>query len=280
MCNDNFGMCLRAGLDTTSFPIPNDEVALSIATTYPFTVSRETNLACISGHGVTCKPLLPILAEVICAVYENLVIQWLRCKVFFYSVRVGISWFSIRVIDGILEGCSVTDGIECMCGSAMYLITTGISKSQALIVLSSDVVTNRRFSSTKVMVLTGPRCWSYSWVISPEFMSYWRKTVRWPLNAWGMHSLVWSSCLTFQLRICSVCPRQGEIVRRKGSFHFRNAEYIVLSRYPIVSWSGHSYRTKSVGHHWKTSNPWQPWYDHKMYANNFRGYRCPTTVIN
>ena len=66
----------------------------------------------------------------------------------------------------------MTAGIECMCGSAMYLITTGMSKSQARMVLSSDVVTNRLFSSTKVMVFTGPRCWSYSCVISPEFMSY------------------------------------------------------------------------------------------------------------
>lgn len=74
----------------------------------------------------------------------------------------------------VLEGWSVTAGIECMWGSAIYLITTGISKSHALIVLSSEVVTNRRFSSTKVIVLTGPKCWSYSWVISPEFMSYYK----------------------------------------------------------------------------------------------------------
>lgn len=52
----------------------------------------------------------------------------------------------------------MTAGIECMCGSAMYFMTTGISKSQARMVLSSDVVTNRRFSSTNVMVLTGPKC--------------------------------------------------------------------------------------------------------------------------
>jgi len=72
----------------------------------------------------------------------------------------------------VLLGCKVTAGMECMCGSAMYLMTTGISQSHARIVLSSDVVTNRRFSSTKVIVLTAPRCWSYSWVISPEAMSY------------------------------------------------------------------------------------------------------------
>lgn len=49
---------------------------------------------------------------------------------------------------------------------------TGMSKSQTHIFLSSDVVMNRRFSSTNVMVLTGPKCRSYSCVISPERMSY------------------------------------------------------------------------------------------------------------
>ena len=39
----------------------------------------------------------------------------------------------------------------------MYLICTGMPNSQARIVLSSLVVTNRRPSSTKVIVLTAPR---------------------------------------------------------------------------------------------------------------------------
>ena len=85
MCNDNFGMSLHARLDPTSLPVPEDNVAFSITATYPFTIRGETNLTCISSHGMTCKPLLPILAEVICAVYENLIIQRLCCKVFFYS---------------------------------------------------------------------------------------------------------------------------------------------------------------------------------------------------
>jgi len=38
--------------------------------------------------------------------------------------------------------------------------------------LSSDVVTNLRFSSTNVIVLTAPRCRSYSWTISPDRTSH------------------------------------------------------------------------------------------------------------
>ena len=68
-------------------------------------------------------------------------------------------------------GCFVTAGIECMYGSAMYLITTGMSQSHPRIDLSSDVDKNRRFSSTNVSVLTGPKC-SYVCTISFIRVSY------------------------------------------------------------------------------------------------------------
>jgi hypothetical protein len=42
--------------------------------------------------------------------------------------------------------------------------------------LSSDVVTNLRFSSTNVIVLTAPRWRSYSWTISPDRTSHWKET--------------------------------------------------------------------------------------------------------
>ena len=41
--------------------------------------------------------------------------------------------------------------------------------------LSSDVLTKRRFSSTKVMVLTAPRWRSYSCTTSPVLMSHWER---------------------------------------------------------------------------------------------------------
>jgi len=45
--------------------------------------------------------------------------------------------------------------------------------SHTLRLLSSDVDTNRRFWSTNVIVLTAPRCRSYSCTISPDLMSHW-----------------------------------------------------------------------------------------------------------
>lgn len=69
-------------------------------------------------------------------------------------------------------GDNVTDGIECIVGSAIYFTSTGISHSHIRILLSSDVVTKRRFSSTNVIELTAPKCRSYSWTISPLRVSH------------------------------------------------------------------------------------------------------------
>lgn len=121
-----------------------------------------------------------------------------------------------------LLGESVTAGMECMLGSAMYLKSTGMSLKNTVTLnslwtpdrrmlptaqptegavlnfllknnpflyaslnvtyhshtrrlLSSDVLTNRRFSSTKVMVLTAPRWRSYSCTTSPVLMSHWNR---------------------------------------------------------------------------------------------------------
>lgn len=77
-------------------------------------------------------------------------------------------------------GDNVTAGIECIVGSAIYFMSTGMSHSQTLRLLSSDVVTNLRFSSTKVIELTAPKCLSYSWTTSPDLMSHCKETERGP----------------------------------------------------------------------------------------------------
>ena len=60
--------------------------------------------------------------------------------------------------DDLLLGCSPTAGIECMLGSAMYFMSTGMSHSHTRMLLSSEVVTIRRPSSTNVIELTAPKC--------------------------------------------------------------------------------------------------------------------------
>lgn len=38
VCNDDLGMCLKAGLDPSCFPIPEDNVTFTIATAYPLPI--------------------------------------------------------------------------------------------------------------------------------------------------------------------------------------------------------------------------------------------------
>ena len=73
---------------------------------------------------------------------------------------------------------NVVLGIECMLGSAIYLKSTGISHSHTLRDLSSDVVTNRLLLSTNCMVLTAPKCLSYSCTISLALVSHCRQKQR------------------------------------------------------------------------------------------------------
>ena len=53
----------------------------------------------------------------------------------------------------------------------MYFMSTGMFHSHTLRDLSSLVVMNLLFLSTKVMVLTAARCLSYSCTMSPDRMS-------------------------------------------------------------------------------------------------------------
>lgn len=56
-------------------------------------------------------------------------------------------------------------------------LLSGTYHSHTRRLLSSDVLTNRRFSSTKVMVLTAPRWRSYSCTTSPVLTSHWKAEV-------------------------------------------------------------------------------------------------------
>ena len=190
--NHHFAVCLESHLHPSHLPIPEYNIPSAIPATDPLPIWWEANLACVPCNGMSHKLFLLVLPEIVCAVHENLIIQRLGHKVpiYFPLSADGVKWSEWHS----LEWWRVTTGIECMCSLAMYFITTGISKSQAWIVLLSDVVTNHRFSSTNVIMLTGPKCWSYSCVISPEFMSYYDHVKLRSLTAHGTHyldDLVW-----------------------------------------------------------------------------------------
>merc|ERR1719424_201443 len=71
-------------------------------------------------------------------------------------------------------GETSTMGTECMCGSEMYFVGTGVLYSQTKIFLSSPVEMKPRSSSTNVTELQGCRWWLYTSVSSPERRSHWK----------------------------------------------------------------------------------------------------------
>ena len=123
--DDDLRMCPDPAFNPAGFPVPEYNVARPVAAADPLAVGRESHLACISRNRMPREALLAVLPEVVCRVDQDLVVQRLRGKVFFCAKKVGEECGNKR--GGVLEGWSVTAGIECMCGSAMYLITTGMS---------------------------------------------------------------------------------------------------------------------------------------------------------
>lgn len=156
--------------DPARLEVPEDHVALAVAGREEATVGGEVRLASVTGDGVAGKPLLALqkmtqIRVSLCPPSfqsgQNTASEYGIERTFCLKVSAPkmTTWLSRLVAASHFPfGCSPTAGIECMLGSAMSLMGTGMSKSQTRIILSSDVVMKRRFSSTKVMVLTGPRC--------------------------------------------------------------------------------------------------------------------------
>lgn len=130
MGNNYLGMATQPALDVPIFPVPEYDVSLGISRTDPSPIRREANLTSVPCDTVSGKALFAILPEIIRRINEDLIIKRLRSKPFFCltSTNPQVSRALRRsFLDHVLLGWSVTEGIECMWGSAMYLITTGMS---------------------------------------------------------------------------------------------------------------------------------------------------------
>lgn len=129
MRNNHLRVGFQARLNVARFPVPKDHISRTVSATDPFTIRRKPDLTGISSHLVISEAFLAVLSEVVGTVYQDLIVHRLSRKVFICEeqvdgVRRGIKG---KTRSGVLDGWSVTAGIECMYGSAIYLITTGIS---------------------------------------------------------------------------------------------------------------------------------------------------------
>lgn len=83
MRNDDLGVAFEPRLNPTSFPFPEYHVAVTISRADQSTIGREPNLARIASNSMTRKSLLAVLAEVVCGVDENLIVEGLSGEPFF-----------------------------------------------------------------------------------------------------------------------------------------------------------------------------------------------------
>ena len=86
MSDDDFGVCLKARLYPTGFPVPEYDIPTRVPTADPFAIRRKSNLAGITSYGMTGESLLSVLSKVVGAIDEDLVVKGLRGKEFFYSM--------------------------------------------------------------------------------------------------------------------------------------------------------------------------------------------------
>lgn len=82
--DDHLGVRPDARLDAARLPLPEDDVALSVAAADPLAVGREADLAGVARDRVPREALVPRLPEVVRAVDEDLVVERLGRKVFLW----------------------------------------------------------------------------------------------------------------------------------------------------------------------------------------------------
>ena len=119
--NHNLVVRLESLDNPARLPVPEHHITRSRPGRDVLAIRRESKLTSVPRNGVTREPLLLVLPKVaIRGVHEDLIVERLaRDKL---VCKLAGCW----TLDSPL-GCLATDGIECMYGSAMYLITTGMS---------------------------------------------------------------------------------------------------------------------------------------------------------
>lgn len=87
MSYNNFGVSPETRLDPSGLPVPENNIPVSVSTTYPLSVRREAYLASVSCHRVAGESLLAVLPEIVRTVDKNLIVERLRGEVFVYGTR-------------------------------------------------------------------------------------------------------------------------------------------------------------------------------------------------
>jgi len=82
MRNNDLRVGFQPRLDSSRFPVPEHDVTAAVPTTDPPSIGRKPDLARKSSDRMARESFLAVLPEIVGAIYENLVVKGLRCKVF------------------------------------------------------------------------------------------------------------------------------------------------------------------------------------------------------
>jgi hypothetical protein len=91
MGDDDLLVTLQTRLNITGLPIPEHDVPRPITAADPLAVGRESHLTCVPSDLMIREPFLAVLAEIVGAVNENLVVQRLCRKVFVCKVKAELA---------------------------------------------------------------------------------------------------------------------------------------------------------------------------------------------
>ena len=122
--------------------VPEEQLALAVSRRDELAVGRERDAAGVARVQVALERPFPLLLDpFLPAVYV--------------TIELSMDWPH----QNCCVGCFRTMGTECMCGSLMYFVGTGMLYSQTKIFLSSPVEMNDFPSSMNVIELHGARWW-------------------------------------------------------------------------------------------------------------------------
>lgn len=134
-----------------------------------------------------------------------------------------------------------TAAIICwICPVTVKCNQTSTYHSQTRRLLSSDVLTNLRFSSTKTMVLTAPKCLSYSWTISPLRLSHCKGRQAWILFFKNLKGMIHSICkILWKYSKMSICHKIYLNLKKnfKGKQPICNCKEAIQIKICKLSWN-------------------------------------------
>lgn len=85
MVNHNLLVRMQPFQNLAALPVPKDKVTLSVTRRNESSIWGKPDRTGVSGNSMTGEPFLAVLSEVVCRIDEDLIVERLSSKPFFYE---------------------------------------------------------------------------------------------------------------------------------------------------------------------------------------------------